>query len=281
VAEDRSDGGGLPLHVESTGKAPGPGVETFLLIHGYGASTFTWRHWAPRLASRGHVLLVDMKGFGRAPKPDDGRYSPEHQAELVVRLIEERGLGRLTLVGHSLGGGVALLVALGLSERLPARLERLVVVSGAAYEQRLPPFVRLADHPRASSFLFRLLGPRLVVRAVLQSIVYDRSRVEDEQVRGYAASLGTGDALRALLASARQIRPERLDQLTASYPRLEIPTLLLWGRHDRVVPPWVGQRLERELPNARLHVLEACGHLPAEELPDESWAVLQAFLDAS
>jgi pimeloyl-ACP methyl ester carboxylesterase len=280
VAEHRPDGGGLPLHVESTGKAPGPGVETFLLIHGYGASTFTWRHWAPRLASRGHVLLVDMKGFGRAPKPDDGRYAPEHQAELVLRLIEERGLRRLTLVGHSLGGGVALLVALGLSERLPDRLERLVVVSGAAYEQRLPPFVRLADHPRTSSFLFRLFGPRLVVRAVLQSIVYDRSRVEDAQVRGYAASLGTSDALRALIASARQIRPDRLDQLTASYPRLEIPTLLLWGRHDRVVPLWVGQRLERELPNARLHVLEACGHLPAEELPDESWAVLQAFLDA-
>lgn len=277
MAEVRPEDG-LPLYVEASGRPPGPGVETFLLIHGYGASTFTWRHWAPRLAARGHVLLVDMKGFGRAPKPDDGRYAPEHQAELVLRLIEERDLRRLTLVGHSLGGGVALLTALGLLEHSRVRLERLVVVAGAAYEQRLPPFVKLADHPRASSFLFRLLGPRRVVRAVLQSIVYDRSRVEDDQVHGYAKHLGAAEALRALLDSARQIRPERLEQLTASYARLEVPTLLLWGRHDRVVPLWVGQRLERELVNARLHVLEACGHLPAEELPEASWEVLEAFL---
>ncbi|HUF75833.1 MAG TPA: alpha/beta hydrolase [Longimicrobiales bacterium] len=281
MSEERLEGGSLPLHVESSGHAPGAGVETFLLIHGYGASTFTWRHWAPRLAARGHVLLVDMKGFGRAAKPDDGRYSPEHQAEHILRLIAERDLRRLTLVGHSLGGGVALLTALGLREEAPNRLERLVVVSGAAYEQRLPPFVRLADHPRASSLLFRLLGPKLVVRAVLRSIVYDRSRVEGEQVRGYAAPMVETEALRALIDSARQIRPERLEQLTARYPQLSVPALLLWGRHDRVVPLWVGERLERELMNARLHVLERCGHLPAEELPEESWAALEAFLDAS
>ena len=280
MAEARRPGADLPLHVESLGRAPGPGVETFLLIHGYGASTFTWRQWAPRLAARGHVLLVDMKGFGSAPKPDDGRYAPEHQAELVLRLVAERDLHRLTLVGHSLGGGVALLAALGLRERAPSRLDRLVVVSGAAYEQRLPPFVKLAGHPRASSFLFRLLGPKLVVRAVLQSIVYDRSLVDDDQVRGYAAPLGANDAVRALIDSARQIRPERLEQLTARYPELRVPTLLMWGRHDRVVPLWVGQRLARELPNARLHVLDACGHLPPEELPDVSWGLLESFLDA-
>ena len=279
MAGELPDGGVLPLHVEASGRAPAAGVETFLLIHGYGASTFTWRHWAPRLAARGHVLLVDMKGFGRAPKPDDGRYAPEHQAELVQRLIAERDLRRLTLVGHSLGGGVALLTALGLRERSPERLERLVVVAGAAYEQRLPPFVKLADHPRVSSLLFRLLGPERVVRAVLRSIVHDPSGVDDEQVRGYAAPLGAGDAVRALIDSARQIRPERLEHLTACYPELNVPALLLWGRHDRVVPLWVGQRLARELSSARLHVLEACGHLPAEELPVESWAVLEEFLD--
>ena len=279
MAGEGAEGGASPLHVETRGQPPGPGVETFLLIHGYGASTFTWRHWAPRLAARGHVLLVDMKGFGRAAKPDDGRYAPEHQAELVHRLVEARNLRRLTLVGHSLGGGVALLTALRLREREPERLARLVVVSGEAYEQRLPPFVKLAEHPRASSLLFRLLGPKVVVRAVLRSIVHDRSRVDEEQVSGYAAPLGEERAVRALIDSARQIRPERLEQLTASYPELRVPALLLWGRHDRVVPLWVGQRLERDLASARLHVLEACGHLPAEELPEESWAVLEAFLD--
>ena len=273
----RADGD-LPLHVETLGPPAGSGVDTYLLIHGYGASTFTWRHWAPRLAERGHVVMVDMKGSGRAPKPDDGRYAPQHQAELMLRLIARRDLRRLTLVGHSLGGGVALLTALGLREEGPERLERLVVVAGAAYDQRLPPFVKLADHPRASSLLFRLLGPRRVVRLVLQSIVHDRATVDEEQVRGYAAPLESSHAVRALIDSARQIRPARLELLVARYPHLDIPTLLLWGRRDRVVPLWVGERLARDLPSARLHVFDACGHLPPEELPDESWSVLERFL---
>ena len=270
---------GLPLHVETAGIAPGPGVETFLLIHGYGASAFSWRHWAPRLARRGYVVMVDLKGSGRAPKPDDGRYAPRHQADLVLRLVVERDLRDLTLVGHSLGGGVALLTALGLQDRGDARLRRLVVVAGAAYEQRLPPAVKLANHPRASSRLFRLVGPSRVVRGVLQTIVHDRSTVTEEQVRGYSAPLEASDAVRALIDSARQMRPEGLERLIARYPQIDVPTLLLWGRSDRVVPLWVGQRLARDLPRARLHVLDACGHLPAEERPEESWAVLESFLD--
>lgn len=270
---------GLPLHVETSGADAGPGIDTFLLIHGYGASTFTWRHWAPRLAERGHVVMLDMKGFGRAPKPDDGRYGPEHQAALVLRLIQERSLENLTVVGHSLGGGVALLTALGLLDRDAERLRRLIVVAGAAYDQKLPPFVKLADHPRVSSLLFRALGPERVVRLVLQSIVYDRAKVDDEQVRGYAAPLASADALRALIDSAKHIRPDGLERLNARYSELAVPSLIIWGRHDRVVPLWVGERLERDLPDARLRVLERCGHLPAEELPDESWAVLEAFLD--
>lgn len=267
------------LHVEVSGAAPAPGVDTYLLIHGYAANTFTWRRWTPRLERRGHVLAVDLKGFGRAAKPDDGRYGPRDQAELVLRLVQERELRRVTLVGHSLGGAVALLTALGLLDAGERRVARLVIVAGAAYDQRLPPFVRLADYPTLSATAFRALGATRVVRAVLEQIVYDPGSVDDEQVRGYAGPLDSADALRALLETARQIRPADLDSITARYREIDVPSLLLWGRADRVVPLAVGERLARELPNARLHVLERCGHLPAEEVPDESYALLEAFLD--
>jgi pimeloyl-ACP methyl ester carboxylesterase len=267
--------------VETAGLDPGEGVETFLLIHGYGASTFTWRHWAPRLATRGHVVQIDMKGHGRAPKPDDARYAPRDQAELVRALIEQRDLRNLTLVGHSLGGGVALLTALGLLDAGIPRLERMVLVAGAAYAQALPPFVGLAGYPRLCSMMFRALGPELVVRAVLRAIVHDRATIDADQVRGYAGPLGSAPAVHALVASARQIVPPDLGELTARYPELDTPTLLLWGRHDRVVPLSVGERLARALPNVRLHVLERCGHLPPEELPDDSFAIVERFLDGA
>jgi pimeloyl-ACP methyl ester carboxylesterase len=270
---------GLPVHVELFEPRAHGHRDTFVLVHGYGASGFTWRHWTPRLAELGRVVQIDLKGFGRAPKPDDGAYAAHDQAELVHRLIEERDLRDVTLVGHSLGGGVALLLSLRLLDSDPARLKRLVLVSGAAYAQRLPPFVHLARWPRLSTLLFRAAGARLVVAAALRSVVYDRSTVSAEQIRGYAEPLASRDAVRVLLAAARQIVPPDLAMITPRYAEVAVPTLLLWGRHDPAVPLAVGRRLERELPRAQLHVLDACGHLPVEERPDASFQVLRRFLE--
>jgi pimeloyl-ACP methyl ester carboxylesterase len=129
------------------------------------------------------------------------------------------------------------------------------------------------------AFLFRLVGPPLVVRVVLRSIVHDPACVTPDQVRGYAEPLRSEEAVRALIHSARQIVPSNLPALTRRYPEIEAPTLVMWGRQDRVVPLSVGQRLADAMPNARLHVLEECGHLPMEEWPDESFAVLAGFLN--
>lgn len=255
-------------------------MDTFVLLHGYGGSSFSWRTWAPALARIGHVVLVDMKGFGSAPKPDDGSYSPHDHADLIHRLILQRDLRRVTLVGHSLGGGVALLTALSLLDDETGRLHRMVIVAGAAYRQRLPPFVALARHRRLSTALMRFFGARRVVRFVLRTIVHRPQDVTRGQVEGYAEPLSTPEARGALIATALQIQPFDLDATTRRYPEIDVPALLLWGRHDRVVPLAVGESLGRALPQGRLVVLEECGHLPAEELPVESLKVLEAFLQS-
>jgi pimeloyl-ACP methyl ester carboxylesterase len=164
-------------------------------------------------------------------------------------------------------------------EREPRRIERLVIVAGVAYEQRMPPFVHLADYPRFSALAFQALGARRVIRAVLEQIVHDPSRVDEDQVRGYADPLDSTEAVRCLIATAKQIQPARLHEITARYRTLHVPTLLVWGRGDRVVPLSIGERLAEDLPRARLVVLERCGHLPAEERPGESYAALERFLD--
>ena len=269
----------LPLHVEILGPDPDPGVDSIVLLHGYGGSSFSWRYWAPFLAKRAHVVLVDMKGFGSAPKPDDGQYGPRHQAELIYRLILQADLQRVTLIGHSLGGGVALDTALRLLDSEPGRLKRLILVASAAYKQRMPLFVALAKYRRLASTALRILGTQFVIRHVLKSIVFDPSEVSDDQVLGYAKPLSSPEAHRALIDTALAIIPPDLEKLTARFEELDVPTLVLWGRQDRVVPLWVGERLADKLPDAKLQVLENCGHMPAEELPRESWEALQAFLD--
>lgn len=272
----------LPLGVERTGKAPGPDTDTFVLLHGFGASSFTWRLWKPELARRGHVVLVDLKGFGTAPHPDDGRYGPRDQAELVRRLVLELDLRRLTLVGHSLGGGVALLSSLLLLDdpRGAGRLDRLVLVAAAAYPQKLPPFVTLGRWPRISRLLFRGVGISNIVEWTLRAIVHDPDAVTAGQVAGYAGPLESPDARRALLAAAAQVVPPDLDAITPRYREIDVPTLLLWGRQDPVIPLWVAHRLRDELPRAELEILDACGHAPTEERPADSLARVTRFLDA-
>jgi len=270
---------GVTLHVERSGPPCEPGRPVFVLLHGFGASTFTWRRWLPELQARGHVARVDLLGFGASPKPTEARYGPEAQSEYVLRALRRLGPGPRVLVGHSLGGGVALLAALALQDAGEAP-SHLVIVAGAAYPQRLPPFVRIARTPRLAAFLMRAIGARSVVRQVLRSIVFDPAVLGDDIVEGYAGPLETPDAIEALISAAREIRPAHLDRIVVGYPRLRVPTLLLWGRYDRVVPPWVGERLAHELPDARMRIVERCGHMPQDERPRASWSEVASFLDS-
>jgi pimeloyl-ACP methyl ester carboxylesterase len=153
-----------------------------------------------------------------------------------------------------------------------------VSIAGPAYPQAIPYYIGLARIPLIGSLLLSVLPTDRLVRRVLDFIVYDPTAIEAAQVEGYAAPLRTRRTKRAVLETARQIVPSNLGELAARFGEVRQPTLLLWGRHDHIIPLWVGQRLERDLPNARLVVLEKCGHVPTEELPAESLAVVRAFL---
>lgn len=264
----------LPLHVEERGEGP-----PLLLIHGFGANSYTWHHWVGELARDHRVVLVDLKGFGSAPKPDDDAYAPADQAEILLRLVRGMDLRDLTVVGHSLGGGIALLLTLRLLDTEPRRLRALVLVAGAAYRQAIPPWIRRARIPLLGRIFLWLVPPRKLIRWVLESIVHDPATVTPAQVEAYAAPLDSSEGRRALLWTARQIVPPELDGITVRYPEIDVPALLLYARHDPVVPLNVGERLAGALPRATLHVLEACGHDPPEERPADSLAVVREFLE--
>lgn len=275
-----------PLHVvegrDTTGDSDGGRpARTFVFLHGYGCSSYMWRRWVPAFSARGRVLLVDLKGFGDAPKPDDGRYSPYDLADAVVDFVREQELRSVTLVGQSLGGGVALLSALDLNEGGVGTVDRMILLAPAAYRQRLPPFVWLSHRPRIASALLRLAGAERVVRWTMRSVVHDPGAVTEDQVAEYARPWATREGRRAALAVGRQIVPDDLDERTSAYSTLDIPTLLLWGDDDRVVPLSIGKRLKRDLPYARLEVLKDCGHVAVEEHPEVSLRMVEDFLDAT
>lgn len=269
----------LPFHVEEyPDQSAGDPHHAFVLVHGFGGSTFTWRYWAPRLARRSRTLVVDLMGFGAAPKPRDAAYEPGEQARLLEQLMIEQDVRSVTLIGHSMGGGICLFTGLRLRDTGSVELRALVLVAAAAHKQRLPPLVGFSKRPGLARRIVRMIGPRRIVHATLRSIVYDSSSITAEQVEAYATPLESEDGLLAAMAAGKNILPPDLDAQTVRYPEIDAPTLLLWGDTDRVIPMWVAQRLEREIPRARLKVLPRCGHVPPEEQPRESWGIVDDFL---
>lgn len=264
----------LPLDVVRRGQGP-----PLVFLHGFGASRFTFRAWADDLARANELHLIDLFGCGSAPLPANGCYGAVEQAEVVTRYLREADLRGVTVIGHSLGGGVALLAAHRLHQLGEAdRLVGLVNVAGPAYAQAIPRFIALARLPLLGMLFLRAVGPDRIVRAVLRSILFDPNNVTDALVEGYADPLRRPATRHALIATARQIVPDHLDDLVSGFGDIRTPTLLLWGRHDHVVPLWVGERLAREMQRAQLVVLEQCGHVPPEERPHESLAALRKFL---
>lgn len=263
----------LPLAWEVHGQGP-----PVVMVHGFGASRFTWRRWTPALSRSHRVHLVDLKGFGEAPRPRDGHYSPLDQSALLVEWIRRMDLRDAALVGHSLGGGIVLGAALTLLREDPGRVGRVVVISGAAYPQQIPKYIGLARLPILPSLGLRLVPSRFLMSRVLREITHADVGITREQVEGYAAPLDRPGTRYAILQAARQVLPGGVEEVVRQYPRLHRPVLLLWGREDPVVPVSVGQRLLQELPSARLVILDHCGHLPQEERVQEGLQALLEFL---
>jgi pimeloyl-ACP methyl ester carboxylesterase len=267
------------LHFRDTAPGADPHRRTLLLIHGFGASGFTWRNWEGALARFGRIVNVDLVGFGDSPAPEDWEYTPAAQAREVVALVRELGLEDVVIMGHSLGGGVALLTSLGLQAEGNSPITGQILVAGMAYLQRLPRFVGYASSNRLAQVLFDVIPKRKIIELALISAQAPGTPILEEQLEGYARPFFRREVRRATIRAATRLIPADMDSVVARYPTLSVPTLLLWGALDPVIPLWVGERLSRELPQARLEVLEGCGHLPQDERPKASLARVLAFLE--
>jgi pimeloyl-ACP methyl ester carboxylesterase len=264
-----------PVKLFYTDQGEGPPL---LLIHGFGTNTYTWRHLAPDLARDHRVITVDLKGFGKSDKPLDERYSAADQADLLAQMIEERNLRDLTLIGHSYGGGIALLLALQDDNRVKGRIAKLVLLDTIAYPQSVPAFFKMLDMPVVSQIGVRAVPSSFQVQVALKIAYFDDDKIDEEEVDAYSEPLETAAGKHAMIHSARQIVPPDLESISARYKSIELPTLILWCDHDRIVPLDVGLKLRRTMPNSKLRIVSECGHMPQEEQPASVLSQIRLFL---
>ena len=266
----------IPIHYQVGGNGP----QALVFLHGFAASHTTWHDIIPFFpADRFRVFLLDMKGFGLSAKPRDGVYSIEDQAVMVRAFIREQGLSPVILIGHSLGGGVALRACMQMqAEKEPFAIRKLVLIDCAAYPQRLPKFFRRLKTPLLGPLLIRLIPVRLMVRKTLSQVFCDASVATPERFERYARYFRGKGIPYAMRATVKCIDPDAYLHIGERYRDIKIPTLIIWGEEDRIVKLKHGLRLHEDLTNSRLNILEKCGHNPHEERPEETFAAMEAFL---
>jgi pimeloyl-ACP methyl ester carboxylesterase len=263
---------GLTAHLRDEGRRGDP--MPVVLLHGTSASLHTWDGWVEVLAPERRVVRVDLPGFGlTGPAPDDD-YRIERYVEFVTALLDALGIERCVLAGNSFGGWVAWETALA----QPGRVGALILVKSAGYPlepQSVPIGFRIAGIPLLNR-LMEVTLPRGVVESSLRNTYGDPARVTPELVdRYYELTLRTGN--RAALA--KRFADGRHSGDTARLAGLQVPTLVLWGGRDRLIPPAYGKRFRSDIAGSRLVVFPALGHVPHEEDAATTVAAARTFLD--
>jgi pimeloyl-ACP methyl ester carboxylesterase len=245
-----------------------------VLIHGFGSSIYTWKDVIPALAARHDVIALDLPGFGESDRPAD--LSLEDLPRAVIGLMDRLGIERAALVGNSMGGATAAIVA----ATVPQRVSRLVLLDAAGFnmEPEARPLVVRLTTSWAAPVLGLLPGKRLLVERSLRQVFHDDALVTEERVSEYLAPArrpGTFVAMRSLGASIGD-RPSRVANALGD---ITAPTLVVWGGDDRWIPLAHADRFVAGIAGARKLVIPACGHMPQEEKPGEVARLVLDFLD--
>lgn len=268
------DVNGMQIHVRDEG--PRDDISPIVLLHGTSASLHTWDGWTNTLIDERRVIRFDMPAFGLTGPSPQSRYTIEDYASTVIAVLDELGVKRAVLGGNSLGGYVAWATAV----LHPARVEQLVLVDAAGYPyqaQSVPLGFKIASTPALKIIIGDLL-PRSLIESSVKNVYGDPSRVTPELVDRYFDLTTRAGNRKALVERFRQTQPSALAQ---QIPTITVPTLILWGAKDRLIPPTMGERFHREIKGSELVVFEALGHVPHEEDAQKTVAAVQAFLASS
>ncbi|WP_234026981.1 alpha/beta fold hydrolase [Erythrobacter sp. HKB08] len=263
---------GLEVHLRDEGPRDAPAI---ILLHGSNADLHTWQAWADGLAEKYRVIRFDQRGHGLTGGTADEDYATAAYVADVDRVADHLGLEKFVLAGNSMGGGIAMQYALDRPERLAGLV--LVDAGGAPVKREGGGNMAftLARIPGVSSLVSQILPRSLVERSLKQS-VSNQDVVTEEAVDRYwelARYPGNRTATRQRFGrSYSTFTPEQIAQA-------KVPTLVVWGEEDSLIPYSAAQWYMEHLPNATLANFPGIGHLPQEEAPEQSLAALTSWLD--
>jgi pimeloyl-ACP methyl ester carboxylesterase len=265
---------GVRLHYQAFGEPEGRPV---ILLHGFCSSNYTWKDVVEPLAAAGYrVIAPDLKGFGFSEKPADRRYHVQDHAQLVIGLLDHLGISDAVFCGNSFGGATSLACAL----MWPHRVSRLILIDAAFNDEPLRqfPFSLYMQVARAwmvgEASVPLMLSSRGLAERAMRDFFYDQSVLTPERVAAYYRPARTSDGQQAAISTARQWDLNWIEQ---ELDAIQTPTLIIWGECDKSIPVSLGVHLHVNLPHSEFVVIPDCGHLPQEERPEETVALMLDF----
>ena len=262
---------GMPVHVRDEGPRDDP--SPIVLLHGFGSSLHAWDGWAEALRDKRRVVRLDLPGFGLTGPSPDNVYGLDRDIRVTLAVLDQLGIARCVLGGNSLGGAVSWRMALA----HPARVEKMILVDAGGYPQHatsVPIGMRILRVP-GLPWLMQHTLPKSLVAQGMRNVFGDPSRVTPEMIeRSFELTAREGNR-RAILDRTRQRTAstayERIRELT-------LPTLIIWGGRDRLIPLDDAERFHRDIAGSTLVIFDDLGHAPEEEDPVRSVAAVKRFL---
>ena len=273
----------LPQGVYINYRLTGTGDSVIVALHGFGGSLSTWDGIEPFLSADHRFYAIDLPGFGLSAHPRHFGYTLKEQSEAVaafLQFVHDENPGRkITLMGHSFGGSIALATAVLLLDRRKALVDSLILIDALGFPEvvHLPLSLNILRVPVLSHLVLHLVPARSLARSALRSGMYRPDRVTNEQVCRFAQFINVEGGHDSLVRTIQQIRTPEVVELSARIPEIQIPTLIVWGSHDSLLSPDQAELLHRALPGARPVVFVEAGHLSHQELPEDTAKLIEEF----
>ncbi|MFN8348062.1 MAG: alpha/beta hydrolase [Spirosomataceae bacterium] len=264
---------GLQVHYRDEGTVEKDSIP-LVLLHGTGASLHTWDKWVDMLKNDFRLIRLDLPAYGLTGPNAANQYPMDYYTLFLNRFLQKLDIQKCYLAGNSLGGALAWQFTL----KYPERVDRLILVDAAGYPMKsksAPIAFRIARVPVLKNIL-KYITPRFMAESSVKNVYADDSKVTPELVdRYWELTLREGNRA-AFVARLNQNTTN--DDRWKKIPNISIPVLIEWGKYDELIPTEIAQRFHRDLPNDTLIVYSKAGHVPMEEIPEQTAQDARVFL---
>jgi len=262
---------GMDVHLRDEG--PKDDSTPIVLLHGTSSSLHTWEGWTQKLKEKHRVIRFDLPGFGLTGPTPDNDYTLENYTRFVIAMLDALNVKQCIMAGNSFGGSVSLSTALA----QPQRVKKLILVDSGGYvfqSTSVPIGFRIARLPVLNRLAQNIL-PRFLIESSIKNVYGDPSKVTPELIDLYFDITVRKGNRRTLV---EQFKQTSLNKLSSRISEIHMPTLILWGGKDRLIPPNLANRFHSDISGSQLVIFNDLGHVPQEEDPYQTVMAVEHFI---